>query len=326
MAAKNNRFEPWRRGCKTYTRESPAGLVSAHNVRSVNRLLIMLGFNLPVGICLCNGALQGHKAAKVGQVMDIATIVGVLAGTLVIAIAIVLGGDVGVFVNVPSLLIVVGGGLSVTVMRFPIANVISALILGGKVAFTHKKSSPKEKIDNLVELAELVRKNGPLALENAEINDPFLKKGAQMVADGYEPDVLVDILERERDLYLARLEEASLIYKQLGDAAPAFGMIGTLVGLVQMLSTMDDPSTIGPAMAVALLTTLYGAVLANLVALPISDKLSTKGKIEEINQTLSIDGISLLREGRAPNLVREMLLAYLPEKERFMVEAEMAAA
>ena len=258
--------------------------------------------------------------------MDIATIAGIIAGTLVVAIAIIIGGDVGTFLNIPSLLIVIGGGLSVTIMRFPISNVITALGMGAKIAFTHKKATPKDKIDNIVELAELVRKNGPLALENAEIDDSLLKKGAQMVADGYEEEVLISMLERERDLYLERVDEASRIYKQLGDAAPAFGMIGTLVGLVQMLSTMDDPSAIGPSMAVALLTTLYGAVLANLVALPISDKLSTKAKLEEINQTLAIDGITLLRANRSPQLVREMLIAYLPEKQRNIVDAEVAPA
>ena len=198
--------------------------------------------------------------------------------------------------------------------------------MGGKVAFTHEKDTPKDKIDNIVELAELIRKDGPLALENAQIDDEILKKGSQMVADGYEEEMLVDILERERDLYLQRLDEAGRIYKQLGDAAPAFGMIGTLVGLVQMLSTMDDPSAIGPSMAVALLTTLYGAVLANVIALPISDKLSTKGKLEEVNQTLTIDGISHLRANRSPQLIKEMLLAYLPEKERHLAELEMAGA
>lgn len=256
--------------------------------------------------------------------MDIATIVGIVAGTIIVAIAIVLGGDVGTFLNIPSLLIVVGGGLSATIIRFPIANVFSALLLGAKVAFTHRKSTPKDKIDNIVKLADLVRKNGPLALENAEVDDPLLKKGAQMVADGYEEDVLVEMLERERDLFLERLDEAARIYKQLGDAAPAFGMIGTLVGLVQMLSTMDDPSTIGPAMAVALLTTLYGAVIANLIALPISDKLGTKGKLEEINQTLSIDGITHLRANRSPQLIQEMLIAYLPEKQRALIAAQAA--
>ncbi len=258
--------------------------------------------------------------------MDIATIVGAIAGLLVIVIAIAIGGDFGSFINVPSLLIVVGGGLSVTVMRFPISNVLSALALGTSVAFKNRKDTPKDKIDKLVELADLVRKSGPLALENAEIDDPILKKGAQMVADGYEEEVLIGMLELERDLYLQRLDEAARIYKQFGDAAPAFGMIGTLVGLVQMLSTMDDPAAIGPSMAVALLTTLYGAVLSNAIALPISDKLATKAKLEEVNQTLSIDGITHLRANRAPQLIKEMLLAYLPEKERQIAQMEMAAA
>ena len=141
--------------------------------------------------------------------MDFATIIGALAGLIVILIAIFIGGDFGTFVNVPSLLIVIGGGFSVTVMRFPLANVISALAMGAKIAFTHKKVTPKDKIDKLVELAELVRKDGPLALENAEIDDVILKKGSQMVADGYEEEMLVGILERERDLYLQRLDEAS---------------------------------------------------------------------------------------------------------------------
>jgi chemotaxis protein MotA len=194
------------------------------------------------------------------------------------------------------------------------------------VAFTSKKGSPIEMIDAIVALADLVRKNGPLALEGAEVDDAILKKGAQMVADGYEEDMLVEMLERERDLFLQRLSEAASIYKALGDAAPAFGMIGTLVGLVQMLSTMDDPSAIGPAMAVALLTTLYGAIIANLIALPLSDKLATKGKLEEINQTLAIDGVTHLRANRSPQLIKEMLIAYLPEKERHLVEAEMASS
>ena len=136
--------------------------------------------------------------------MDFATIVGAVAGIIVILIAIFLGGDFGTFVNIPSFLIVVGGGLSVTVMRFPLANVASALAMGAKIAFTHKKSSPKDKIDNIIELAELIRNDGPLALENAEIDDAILKKGSQMVADGYEEEMLTGILERERDLYLER--------------------------------------------------------------------------------------------------------------------------
>ncbi|MGI9387959.1 MAG: MotA/TolQ/ExbB proton channel family protein [Methyloligellaceae bacterium] len=257
--------------------------------------------------------------------MDIATIAGIIAGTVIVAVAIFIGGDVGTFVNVPSLLIVVGGGFAATVIRFPLANVFSALALGGKIAFTHKKTSPKEMIDEIARLADIVRKEGPLGLEGAEVNEELLKKGSQMVADGYDPEVIQGMLERDRDLYLERLSEGARIYKSIGDAAPAFGMIGTLVGLVQMLSTMDDPSTIGPSMAVALLTTLYGAVIANLVALPIADKLGNKATLEELNQTLALDGIMQLRDNKSPALIRELLVAYLPEKQRAQVLAAAEA-
>jgi len=257
--------------------------------------------------------------------MDIATIAGILAGTAVVAVAIVMGGDVGTFINIPSILIVVGGGFAATVIRFPLKNVFMALALGGKVAFTHKHDDPKEMINQIAELADKVRREGPLALDNLEVEDSFLKKGSQFVADGYEPAFIQESLELERDQNLARLDEAQRIYKAIGDAAPAFGMIGTLVGLVQMLSNMEDPSAIGPAMAVALLTTLYGAVVANLIALPISDKLGTKGKIVDISQTLTIDGVMQLSAGKNPNLIREMLIAYLPEKARLAAVAEAAA-
>lgn len=260
--------------------------------------------------------------------MDIATIAGIAAGALVVVIAIALGGDFGSFINIPSILIVFGGGLAATVIRFPLPSIFSALGLGAKVAFTHKATSSKEMIDEVTNLADVVRKSGPLGLESVEISQELLKKGTQMVADGYDLEVIRAMLELERDQYLERLDEGARIYKALGDACPAFGMIGTLVGLVQMLSTMDDPSTIGPSMAVALLTTLYGAVISNLVALPIADKLNNKAALEEINQTLAMDGIIGLRENKSPQIIRETLIAYLPEKERaaLLVEEATAAA
>lgn len=258
--------------------------------------------------------------------MDIATIAGITAGATVVALAIFMGGEVGTFVNVPSVLIVLGGGFAATVIRFPLPNVMQALVLGGRVAFTHKNTNPREMIEEIATLADVVRKNGPLGLEKVDIQDEFLRKGAQLVADGHDASEIVEILERERDLNLQRLDEGQRIYKAIGDSTPAFGMIGTIVGLVQMLSNMDDPSSIGPAMAVALLTTLYGALIANLIALPLSDKLATKSKIVEVNQTLSIDGIIQLSQRKNPALIREMLGSYLPEKQRAqMLAAEVAA-
>lgn len=259
--------------------------------------------------------------------MDIATVAGIIVGSIVVSLAILMGGDVGTFFNVPSILIVIGGSFAATVIRFPLAHVFQALILGGKVAFTHKSMNPKDMINQIAKLADVMRRAGPLGLEKVEVDHDFLKKGAQFVADGHDARFITEALERERDMNLERLDEAQRIYKAIGDSAPAFGMIGTIVGLVQMLSAMDDPSTIGPAMAVALLTTLYGALIANLIALPIADKLSTKSKIEEVNQTLAIDGILQIRDGKNPSLIREMLVAYLPEKQRAqMVAAELAAS
>jgi chemotaxis protein MotA len=256
--------------------------------------------------------------------MDLATIIGLLAGAAVIAVAIFLGGSVTQFIDLPSVLIVVGGGTAATLIRFPLAGVVNALITGGKVAFTHKKVEPRELITRIAEMGDVVRRNGPLGLENMEIPEPYLQKGAQLIADGYDAGFIRDSMELERDQYLTRLAEGQRVFKSLGDSTPAFGMIGTLVGLVQMLANMDDPSAIGPAMAVALLTTLYGAVIANLVALPVADKLTAKLAVEEINQTLIIDGIMSIREGKSPNIIREMLVAYLPEKQRGELVADAA--
>ena len=176
--------------------------------------------------------------------MDIATILGILFGTGVVAAAILVGGDFILFVDLPAMLIVVGGAMAATIIRFPLSGIVSALVLGGKVAFTHKKIEPRQLIDEIAGLAEVVRKQGPLGLENTEVDDEFLAKGMQFVADGYEPAFIRESLERERDLNLERLEDGQRIFKAIGDAAPAFGMIGTLVGLVQMLANMDDPSSI----------------------------------------------------------------------------------
>lgn len=275
---------------------------------------------------MCAHIFQGACDFGLGYcVMDIATIAGMVAGIGIVMYAILSGGSLDTFINVPSILIVFGGGFAATIMRFPLANVFSALSLGAKASFTHKSVSPVEMTNEICKLADIIRKEGPLGLEGVDISDPFLKKGSQYVADGYDPEFMQQTMEKERDLYLDRLDEAQRVYKMLGDAGPAFGMIGTIVGLVQMLSAMDDPAAIGPAMAIALLTTLYGALLANLVALPLADKLSNKIALEEINQSLVIDGVMQLRDNKAPALIREMLEAYMTAKQK-AVEPEPAAA
>ncbi len=233
--------------------------------------------------------------------MDLATIIGIVFGSFVVGLAIFLGGEIAAFVDMPSVLIVIGGAAAATLRAVSPRQVFSAADpAGGRVAFTTAGSSPHDMIEEIASLADISRKQGPLGLESVEVDHEFLAKGVQYIADGYDQDFIRESLERERDLMLERLEDGQRIFKAIGDAAPAFGMIGTLVGLVPMLANMDDPSTIGPSMAIALLTTLYGAVIANLVCLPISDKLDCKAKIEEVNLTLILDGVMQIRDTKSP--------------------------
>jgi chemotaxis protein MotA len=248
--------------------------------------------------------------------MDITTTIGLLAGSAVVAIIMLLGGSLEMFVSEHAVLIVFGGSISATLIRFPLSAMLHGLPLGAKFAFTLSRKTARELVDELANLAEVSRKQGPVGLEKVEIDDPFLAKGIRYVADGYDLNFIRDNLERDRDNFLMHLDEGQKIYRAIGDCAPAFGMVGTLVGMVQMFANMSDPSKLGPFMATALLATLYGAVVANIFCLPIADKLHVKLIDEETNRTLIIDGILMIRDSKSPALVREMLLAYLPEKHR----------
>ena len=248
--------------------------------------------------------------------MDIMTSIGLVAGIVVIATMMLLGGDLHMFISEHAMIIIFGGSTAATMIRFPLSTLIHGLPLGAKFAFTMSRLSAHDLVDELARIAEIARKQGPVGLEKVETDEPFLAKGIRYVADGYDLDFIRDNMERDRDNFLLHLNEGSKIYRAVGDCAPAFGMIGTLLGMVQMFSNMSDPSKLGPFMATALLATLYGAVVANLVCLPIADKLHGKLIDEETNRTLIIDGILMIRDSKSPTLVREMLLAYLPEKHR----------
>lgn len=248
--------------------------------------------------------------------IDLATVIGMIGGLGVVIWGIWLGGSFGAFYDLASIVIVIGGAIAATVMRFSLMGVVGALGSGASIAFAAKLPDPREMVEQLAEISDVMRKQGPLGLEQIETDDAFLKKGLQLIADGYDAPFIREALERERDLNLNRLSEGQRVFKSLGDAAPAFGMIGTLIGLVQMLGTMDDPSKIGPAMAVAILTTLYGAVIQNCICIPIADKLSARFDETAVSETLVIDGLLLTRDGKSPGVVREILLSYLPAKHR----------
>jgi chemotaxis protein MotA len=252
--------------------------------------------------------------------MDIATSLGLAAGVGVIALVILMGGDLHMFVNEHAAILIFGGCFSATLIRFPLAAIFHGMPLGAKFAFTMRRMSTRELVDELAGIAEIARKAGPIGLEKVECDDPFMAKGVRFVADGYDTGFIRDNLERDRDNFLTHLDEGQKIYRAIGDCAPAFGMIGTLIGMVQMFANMTDPSKLGPFMAGALLATFYGATVANLICLPLADKLHGKLVEEEVNRTLIIDGILMIREAKSPSLVREMLLAYLPEKHRHTEE------
>ena len=256
--------------------------------------------------------------------MDIATGLGLVAGALVVVSLIMMGGDLRMFLDSHAFIVIFGGAAAATLIRFPLSCIAHGLPLGMRFAFTMRRWTQRELVDEIARLAEIARKQGPIGLERVEIEDPFLAKGIRFVADGYEANFIRDNLERDRDNFMTHLDEGQKIYRAIGDCAPAFGMVGTLIGMVQMFANMTDPSKLGPYMAVALLATFYGAAVANLFCLPIADKLHLKLGDEEVNRTLIIDGVLMIRAAKSPTLVREMLTAYLPERHRHAEEPEDA--
>lgn len=247
--------------------------------------------------------------------MDLATIVGFIGAMGFVVMAMVLGGDISIFFNVPSVLIVFGGSTFVVVMQYPLAQFLGAGKVAAK-AFAFKLQAPEELIEKVVEMADAARKGGFLALEEAEIENSFMQKGVDMLVDGHDVEVVRSTMGKDIYNTSERHEAGAVIFKSLGDVAPAMGMIGTLIGLVAMLSAMDDPKAIGPAMAVALLTTLYGAMLANLFCLPIAFKLKVRAGEEKLNQALILDGILGIADGQNPRVIEGVLKGYIAESKR----------
>ena len=247
--------------------------------------------------------------------MDLATLIGLIGAFGIVLTSILLGGSAGTFLNTPSLMVVLGGTVMVTMMKFSLGKFLGAAAIAVK-AFLYKPSSPEDLIENAVELAKTARQGGLLALEDAEVPDEFMKSGLSLLVDGHPADVVRAMLTKDLNLTLQRHSDGQDIFKAIGDVGPAMGMIGTLIGLVQMLSNMDDPKQIGPAMAVALLTTLYGAILANMFALPIADKLAVRSREENSSKSLVIDAVLSIQGGQNPRVIQNMLETYLPRSKR----------
>jgi len=256
--------------------------------------------------------------------LDFATLIGLVGALMLIASSVILGVSPDVFINPPSLLIVVGGTLFVVLAKFSVAQFFSAFRVAAR-AFKFKLPETRASIDELVEVAQVARKSGVLGLEDREVSSPFLAQGIQMLVDGHTADTIKALLSKERLMTLDHNRSGAKVFTAMADVAPAMGMIGTLIGLVQMLSNMEDPKSIGPAMAVALLTTLYGAMIATMIATPIADKLSLRMTEEARMQSLYIDALVAIQEGTNPRIIEQMLSSYLTPKERVKNEEPEAA-
>ena len=257
--------------------------------------------------------------------MDLATIIGIVGGFGIIVMAILMGGDFVLFVNVPSILVVAGGTVFVVFIRFPMGEIFNAFKVAAN-AFVNRLESPDTLITSAVEMAGMVRKEGLLSLEEQEVDDSFFQKGLTLCVDGHPPEFVRKLLTQDMNQNITRHETGQKVWLSIGDAAPAMGMIGTLIGLVQMLANMEDPESIGPAMAVALLTTLYGALIANIVAIPIAEKLELLSGLEKLNKTLIIETVSGIQEGVNPRVMDESLQTFLPTGKRRSGDEEEAAA
>lgn len=249
--------------------------------------------------------------------MDLSTIIGMGAAFGLMLMAILQGGPLSMFVNVPSIMIVFGGTIGVAFVHYPFSDLFDAANVAKKTIL-HKESSINDMIVQLMEFANKARKEGILALQSAmdNVEDEFLIKAMQMAVDGQEPDTLRSMLNTEIEYIEQRHDKGSNIFISLAAYAPAMGMVGTLIGLVQMLQTMDDPSSIGPAMAVALLTTFYGAVLANVIFAPMAGKLKNRSQSEVLNKTLIIEGMQSILSGENPRIMEQKLHAFIAPKLR----------
>lgn len=258
--------------------------------------------------------------------MDIATLIGLTAGIAIIVTAIGSAADFHTYLNVPGLLIVFGGTAAAIFIKFPLKVSFASFWRGLKIAFSNPGENPLELIRTATRLSHVVRKRGKLALEDAPVKNTFFRKGTQLIADGHSVEFVRKVLTTEMDSTIERHQMAERVFRGIGDSAPAFGMIGTLVGLVQMLSHMDDPKSIGLGMAVALLTTLYGSLIANLFAIPIADKLHMRALADYNNRALIIEGVELVANAQHPRMIEEILLTFLPGHERGMVDYRMSRA
>jgi chemotaxis protein MotA len=266
---------------------------------------------------LLSECLFGINTLKSDDFVDLATIIGILGGFSLVIAAMASGGGLSWFINGPAMMIVLGGTLGATLINYPISDIFGVVKVAKQVFF-QREQKVADVIRKLVELSRFSRRKGILALQDEMpgIQDSFLSKAVELMVDGMEPGAVSGILETEIDCLERRHRLGAEIFATMGSFAPAMGMIGTLIGLVQMLMQIDDPRAIGPSMAIALVTTFYGVILANLVFLPIAGKLRNRSDCEVMIKKLMIDGILSIQAGDNPRVVEQKLHSFVPPSQR----------
>ncbi|MCP4293655.1 MAG: motility protein A [bacterium] len=259
--------------------------------------------------------------------MDLATIIGLVAAFGLIVWSILLGGSLSGFIDMPSVAVVIGGTMGALLINFPLKKFLALGKVMGKT-FMFALDEPSLVIDKMVKYAERARREGMLALEEDSENetDPFLRKGLRLAVDGTDPQLLEKILDTDVEQIESRHSDGAKLLGMGGTFAPAYGMIGTLIGLVNMLSSLEDPTQIGAGMATALITTFYGAVLANAIFIPLQGKLEIRSAEELVIKAMIIEGIMAIQSGDSPRIVEEKLKSFLSPTERAAVESEEKAA
>ena len=249
--------------------------------------------------------------------MDIATIVGFVVGLGCILYGTSSGGSIGAFIDIPSLVIVLGGGIASTIMSYTLDDFMK-LIKVLPLIMKQEKESLFSTIQMMVDMSQKARREGLLALEasQAEVQDNFLKKALELVVDGVEPEIIKDSMQLELDNMSVRHAKGQGIFKTMAAMFPAWGMIGTLMGLINLLKALDDPSAIGPAMAVALVTTFYGSVFANYICTPIQGKLQMKSEEELRKKEMMIEGVLSIQSGENPRIMEHRLKTFLSPEQR----------
>lgn len=249
--------------------------------------------------------------------MDIATILGILSGIILIGYTIAEQSDASIFINVPGMMIVFGGSIAAILVNFSLKEVIGVMKIVKNV-FRKEQFDALGIINTFTELSREARREGILAIDKLlpSIEDDFMRSGLEMAVDGMEPETIRSVMEIELNYLTERHKKGQQIFSSLGAYAPAFGMIGTLIGLIAMLRTLDNPENIGYGMAVALTTTFYGSILANLAFLPIAGKLKNKSEEEVVIKEMIIEGVLSMQLGEHPRSINQKLLNFLPPKMR----------